>query len=334
VPEVSVLMPVRDGLQTLPAAIASVQASELESRELVAVDDGSQDGSVELLRAQVEPRIRLIEQPAEGLVAALQVGLKACRSEFVARLDADDIMLPSRLRLQVERLRDSPELDLVGGGVRIEALDAEVGPGLRHYEAWLNSLHEPGAILRDFFVESPFAHPAVCFRAATVRALGGYRAGDFPEDYDLWLRLWEAGASFASLPEPVLRWRHRRDRLTFRDPRYRPAAFRALKQEVLLRTRLKGLAGVGIAGAGRDGKRWARELAARGLPVKLWLDLDPRKLGQRIHGAPVYAYSELPTVEDRPHILVAVGVKGARALIRAELKAQGLVELQDFSCVA
>ena len=95
-----------------------------------------------------------------------------------------------------------------------------------------------------------------------------------------------------------------------------------------------------MAGAGRDSKRFARELEARGRRVAGWFELDPRKIGQRIYGAQVYSYDDLPGLfppgqsTKQPHILAAVGVKGARQIIRDLFLSEGLVEGLDFTSVA
>jgi glycosyltransferase involved in cell wall biosynthesis len=101
-PSISVLMPVRDARETVEAAIASVQTQTIADWELVIVDDGSQDGTLELLRqlAAREPRIVLIEQEPKGIAEALNRGLASCRGECIARMDADDVMSERRLELQ------------------------------------------------------------------------------------------------------------------------------------------------------------------------------------------------------------------------------------------
>ena len=92
-PRVSVLLPVRDGLPFLGDCLASLKAQSLRRFEIVAVDDGSRDGSAELLADEAlrDSRLRLLRQPRCGLVTALNRGLEACRAPYVARIDADDI---------------------------------------------------------------------------------------------------------------------------------------------------------------------------------------------------------------------------------------------------
>jgi glycosyltransferase involved in cell wall biosynthesis len=330
-PAVSVLLPVRDALATLPECLDSLAAQTLADHEVVAVDDGSQDGSGAWLeeRARADPRVRVVRAPARGLVAALNDALAAARGVLVARMDADDVALPSRLALQAERLRADPRVDVLGSRVRIEGGRR----GMRAYVAWQNRLLDHDAIVRDLYVESPLVHPSVMMRTDALQSLGGYRDFDGPEDYDLWLRARAAGLRFGKRPETLIVWRDRPDRLTRADPRYGRERFLALKLEALLDGPLAARRSVVIWGAGPIGKRWSRELRARGATVSAFVEVDPRKIGQGIHGAPVVHVAEAGRFPGRLH-LGAVGQPGARARIRTEATRLGLVEPVDFIAVA
>jgi hypothetical protein len=203
---------------------------------------------------------------------------------------------------------------------------------MRRYERWLIGLTSPEEILRDLFVESPLCHPSVMARREALLAVGGYRDIDGPEDYDLWLRLARAGHLMASHPEVLLRWRDRPNRATRRDPRYRQRAITRLKLRHLLSWRLGGARRVGIWGAGPLGKGWSRRLHARSIEVAFFVEVNPRKIGGRIHGAPVLSADDLPPAGELP-ILVCVGVEGARELIRDELTARGWREPEQVVCL-
>lgn len=332
-PRVTVLMPVFDADATLDDAIESVRAQTLPAWELVAVDDGSTDGSLERLRdhAARDGRVRVVAAGRRGIVGALNAGLDAARAPWVARMDADDEMLPDRLAAQLALAEARPELGVVGCRVRAFP-DGSVTDGMRHYLAWMDGVIEPADFVREMWVESPLAHPSVTFRRDVVRAAGGYRDGPFPEDYDLWLRLHGAGVAMAKVPRVLLRWREGPGRLSRRDPRYSQDAFRALKAAHLAR-RLGDRREVRIWGAGPDGRRWRRALAAEGVRVACFYDIDPRKIGRVLgDGVPVLDARGAAEARD-PLLLCAVGVKGARALIRAALDGAGMREGTDYLCV-
>jgi hypothetical protein len=163
--------------------------------------------------------------------------------------------------------------------------------------------------------------------------VGGWRDGDFPEDYDLWLRLAAAGGLLANVPRLLLDWRESPARATRRDPRYALARHVALKVAHLRGTVLSRRREVALWGAGDTGKAFADALAREGISVPLFVDVDPRKIGRRTRGAPVVGPDEAHRARGLP-LLVAVGAPGARPLIRAELARQGFVELRDHWCVS
>jgi hypothetical protein len=171
-------------------------------------------------------------------------------------------------------------------------------------------------------------------RADALRAVGGYRDGPFPEDYDLWLRLDAAGHALAKLPDVLLRWRRGPHVATTRDARYAGAPFPQLKAPFLA-TRLRERAArpVDVWGAGQTGRRLARALQACGTRVDRFLDIDPRKIGRMARGAPIMPLAALALPGER-WVVVALGVRGARDLARTELQRRGFREGDDFLCAA
>jgi glycosyltransferase involved in cell wall biosynthesis len=330
-----VLLPVRDARATLPACLDSLAAQTLADHELVAVDDGSHDGSGEYLRsrAALDRRVRVVASPPRGLVHALGLALADARAPLVARLDADDVAHPERLRLQAERLEGDSRVDVLGCRVAAAALPgSEVGAGMRAYVEWVNGLVDHEAMARDRFVESPIVHPSVAMRRAALHRLGGYRAFDGPEDYDLWLRAFDAGLRFAKLGQTLLEWRDSPGRLTRTDARYSAEAFLRLKVESLARGPLARRRAV-VWGAGPIGKALARALVGAGHQVAAFVEADARKIGRTIHGTPVVGVEAAAGFPGALH-LAAVGRPGARARIREEAERLGLVDGRDLLAMA
>jgi len=162
-------------------------------------------------------------------------------------------------------------------------------------------------------------------RAAALRGLGGYRAFEGPEDYDLWLRALRAGCRFGKVPEVLLQWRDTASRLSRTDARYAPERFFDLKIESLLRSAGPG-DGMVVWGAGPIGKAWALALAARGRAVRAFVEVDPRKIGQTIHGVPVVGVDEAGGYRQGVH-LAAVGRPDARRRIREAAASLGIERL-------
>jgi glycosyltransferase involved in cell wall biosynthesis len=331
-PRVSILLPVRDAAATLPECLDSLRTQTLADHEVIAVDDGSMDGSGEGLAtaAARDPRLRVIRTGPRGIAAALNAALAAATAPFVARMDADDVARPERLLRQWERLQGGPAATVLATQVTVNALPAN--QGMRDYVAWSNALLRHDDIVRDLYVESPLVHPTVMMRRADLCTLGGFRDFDGPEDYDLWLRASRAGFRFEKLAEPLLFWRDQPGRLTRREGRYGPERFRARKiAELIDRGLLRE--GVVIWGAGPVGKAWLRDLQEAGQRVEWLVEVDPRKIGQRIHGVPVIGLGDLRETAGRLH-LAAVGQAAARDRIREEAARLGLRDGHELLAVA
>ncbi|MGC4001378.1 MAG: glycosyltransferase [Anaeromyxobacter sp.] len=333
-PRVAVLMPARDAAATVRAAAASILRQTERDLALICVDDGSTDATAEVLArlAARDRRVQVLRTGGAGIAGALNRALAAADAPLLARMDADDVAHPRRLALQREALEADPALAAVGGRVRLFPRRA-VREGMRRYAAWLNGLTTPALCARDLLVEAPLVHPAVTLRAGPLRAVGGWRDGPFPEDYDLWLRLAAAGGQLTNLPVQVLDWRESGGRATRTDPRYALACHVALKCAHLARHVLPGRRQVALWGAGQTGKAFADALAAEGIAVALFVEVDRNKIGRTVRGAPVIAAAEVERVRGLP-LLVAVGAPGARDLIRAELARARLEEGREYWCVA
>ena len=330
-PRVSILLPLHNAEATLGECLDSIAAQTLADYELVAVDDGSSDATADELRrrARHDRRIRLLQPGRVGLVEALNLGLREARAPLVARMDGDDRMLPERLAAQCAHLDARPSLDLVS--CRVELFSSgEIGGGYREYVRWSNDCLTPAQFRDERYVESPLIHPSVTYRREAVLALGGYRHGDFPEDYDLWLRMLHAGLRMAKLPRTLLQWREEPNRLSRTDPRCARDAFDRLRARFLAHDpRLLAALATGRPlaywGAGRKTRRRSRLLVDQGFPPTAWIDIDPRKVGNRLDGVPVVDPDWLAaeSVEPRPFVLSYVANHGAREEIAERLAAMG-----------
>ncbi len=332
-PEVSVLLPARNAEATVERAVRSILRQTLRALELVVVDDGSTDATSGLLErlAREDGRIVTLRGEGRGIAHALQLGLARCRAPLIARMDADDEALPERLERSVAALGADGALAGVGTQVEIFRNDRPVSPNMQLYARWLNGLTSPERLARERFIESPLCHPSVTLRRAALDAVGGWEAGDFPEDYQLWLKLLARGYRLTCLPELLFRWRDHDERLTRRDPRYAKERHLALKARFLAEV-LPGRRCV-VWGAGRIGRALSRELRQNGVEIVSLLDVDPRKIGRRVDGIPVEDWRSLgaPGVL---HLVSAVGAKGARENIRLALISAGWSEGEHFTCAA
>lgn len=335
IPAISIVLPVRDGAATIERALVSLVAQTLSAWELIVVDDGSTDATPARLAewARREPRLRVLRQSAEGIVAALEAGLAAAQGKVIARMDADDVAHPARLERQLALLESDPRLGLVSCLVGFGG-DRDRQAGYARYVDWINRLVTPEEIAVNRFVESPMAHPSVMFRRELLSRVGGYRSGEFPEDYELWLRWLGAGVRMAKVPEELLVWHDSPGRLSRSDPRYAPDQFFAIKARYLGAELQRVLAmrphtRLLVWGAGRPTRKRAELLVQHGIAIDGYIDIDPKKIGRRIGARPVLAPEDLP-LPGEAFVLGYVASLGARELIRTALTARGYREGDDF----
>jgi len=203
---VSVLMPVYNAEQYLAQALGSIREQTFRAWELVAVDDGSTDSSLKILRlaSAKDPRIRVISRPNTGIIGALNDGLAVCRGEYVARMDADDTCLGDRLAKQVAYLDEHP--GCVAVGTWLWRTDPHGNPAGTeeppvHHEQIDRVLLSGNA--------SSIVHASAMIRRKALHDIGAWNPApgrDGVEDLDLFLRLAEHG-QLANIPEPLYVYR-------------------------------------------------------------------------------------------------------------------------------
>lgn len=333
----SILMPIHNAATTLEATMESIVAQTFEDFELVVVDDGSTDASIAIVK-EIFPdssRLRVIEPGRVGLVEALQQGFEACEGKWIARMDADDLMLPERLEAQLDWAGQFPELQIIGSEVESfrDNSTETLGEGYALYDEWLNGLLSSDAIFRERFVESPIAHPSVMFLKSAIEQIGGYQERGWPEDYDLWLRAMHHGLLVGKVPKVLLRWRDQQGRTSRVDERYHHHEFLKCKAHYLSIGPLSEKKQTVIWGAGTIGKRLGRYLREAGIEIVSYLDIDPKKIGAHSRGVPVVDACELQRFVGIP-LVAAVGARGARTLIRKELHQAKWIEGSDYYCAA
>jgi glycosyltransferase involved in cell wall biosynthesis len=211
VPAVTVLMAVRNEEARVASAIEKLISQHYRDFELLIVDDGSTDRTVEVIERVGDEKIRLVRRHHAGQTAALNVGLSLARGDLVARHDADDISRPQRLARQVEFLAANPSVAIVGSAV---VLVTDTGHTLAKY---VYPPDHKSLVQRLNRVVNPLPHSSIMFRRREILALGGYQElYSKAQDYDLYLRVAEHH-QLASIPEALCVLRHSLTSLSFRD---------------------------------------------------------------------------------------------------------------------
>ena len=209
-PEVTILMSVKDGGPFFDMALKSIQQQTMENWELLLVDDGSTDGSLQRARdfAAEEPRARLIENETNiGLAASLNRVVDLARAPFLARMDADDVSLPHRLERQLQHFAADPDLGLLGSN--IQRINRH-GWNMPWWRRVSNLPLTHTEIHAQMLFRNPMFHPTVMVRRAALDQAGlkfQYdETFDTTQDYELWARLIQK-VKFANIAEPLVHYR-------------------------------------------------------------------------------------------------------------------------------
>ena len=335
---VSILMPVFNAEETLAECLDSIFQQTLQNFEIVAVNDFSTDRSAEILRSYDDSRIHVVDNQNKGIVSALNSGLKLCQSDFVARMDADDVMYAQRLEKQFDVLSNKPDITLCATQAR-KFPEEIIRAGYIEYMRWQNACLTRQDIQNQIYIESPFAHPSVMFRKSRVTELGAYRDGEFPEDYELWLRLFHAGESMMKLDEVLIDWRESDSRLSRTSSRYSDTAFEKLRADYLAKDARLQNREIVFWGAGRKTRRRIQYLIDKGVKPSAWIDIDSKKAGNEYHGAKTFLPDWLhqynkKSQNKKPFVLNYVRNHGARDYCRKYLDEAGYVMGKDYLDVA
>ncbi len=332
-PKVSVILPYCNAESTLDRAIESICRQDFHDFELILIDNNSTDNSrkIAVSWSERDSRCILTEEPRQGVMFASNRGAGMAQGAYLARMDADDRAYPERLRLQAAFLDSDSSYGAVAGRVR-HVGDPEISAGFRRFVEWSNALVTYEDIYNRRFIEAPIVNPTAMWRRETMMAHGMYRSGDFPEDYEMWLRWLDRGVKIAKLPRVVLDWHDSEQRLTRTANIYSEDAFYKIKSQYLagwLKRNNPYSPYVAVWGASRISRRRARVLEQEGIRIRTYIDT---KRGRQIEKSVRY-YEDLP-VAGELFILSYIRQMDNRERIQHFLEERGYKEGKDYLLVS
>lgn len=210
VPKITVLMPVRNGGKYIKQALESVLQQTYTGFEFIIVDDGSTDDTVEIIKSYSDQRVNLI-QKEHNFIENLNYGLDIAKGEYIARMDADDIMHSERLRIQLKRMESEPKITVLTSWTKLFKNDSsQIYPYKPVGTKWVeNPLLR---LLNGNFI----SHPTVMIRKSFLeehRLL--YKKVPYCEDYQLWFDIAKSGGNFFVEPRILLFYRVSEEQITF-----------------------------------------------------------------------------------------------------------------------
>ena len=333
IPEVSVILPFFNAVSTLNRAIESIASQSLKSFECILINNNSTDKSVEIARNRTEKdkRFILIHEKNQGVMFASNAGSVQARGKYIARMDSDDCSCSNRLKLQAEFLDANPDYGAVAGIVK-HISHSKNTKGFSCYVEWVNSVQTYHEILNSRFIESPIVNPSAMWRKEIAEKHGMYKQGDFPEDYEMWLRWLSKGVKIKKLDETVLKWYDSDTRLTRKQSIYSDSAFYRIKTKYLalwLEKNNPFHPRIAVWGASRISRRRARLLKQYGIEIECYIDIKRnRQLDQE-----VVFYNEIPP-PDKIFILTYIKQMNARDEIQIFLHSRGYQEGVNYLLIS
>ncbi|CAM9496874.1 unnamed protein product, partial [Choristocarpus tenellus] len=332
-PMVSVVMPVYNARAYLEEALRSVLTQTYRPLELSVYDDSSTDGSQELLE---EWKARLVEagvqvvitRPSEvasnrplGIGCARNRAIRASQGEYLCHLDADDVMLPTRVEVQLEASRRRPGT-LVGS--RFTRTPEESTP---YYTKWINGLSDERLLLEQYrectIICPTWFYPRSCFEA-----IGGFMEDrNNPEDLTFFNSHLDIGGGLHKVEETLVVYRHVPGSFSGRTDK---RVLQRARLPFLERRVLQGWSNFTIWGAGRDGRRFLNDLSEEiAQQVEAFCDVSAKLVGKsywfRNRHIPIVHISQA-----RPPFVICVGTKNFGGAVEANIASLSLVEGKDY----
>ncbi|MCK4919594.1 MAG: glycosyltransferase family 2 protein [Bacteroidales bacterium] len=332
-PKVSVILPFFNADVSLKRALDSIENQTLKDFECILINNNSTDKSVEIAKHQIEKdkRFILINEKKQGVMFASNAGSDIARSKYIARMDADDVASKDRLKLQSDFLDDNPDYGAVGGKVK-HISHSENTKGFARYVDWVNSVQTYSDILNSQFIESPIVNPSTMWRKEVGEKYGMYKHGDFPEDYEMWLRWLNKGVKIKKLNEVVLNWHDSDTRLTRTQSIYSDSSFYRIKTKYLAQWLEKNNPfhpRIVVWGASRISRRRAALLKQYGIEIEFYIDIKrSRQLEQKV----IY-YNEIPSSKEI-FILTYIKQMDAREEIQDFLHDRGYIEGLNYLLIS
>lgn len=330
---VSVILPFFNAEPTIDRAIKSIAEQTHIDFECILIDNNSTDESSSIANewAKKDNRFSVIVEEKKGVVFASNAGFNKAKGKYIARMDADDFAYPSRLQDQVDFLDENTKYGAVAGLVEYipHSINTE---GFKRYVNWSNSIITYDEIIKNQFVEMPLINPTAMWRKDVGVKLGMYRDGDFPEDYEMWLRWLSKGIKIAKIPKVVLKWYDSEKRLTRTNQIYSDESFFKIKTEYLanwLKRNNPFHPNVAVWGASKISRKNAKHLFDNGIEIKFYIDIKTRTNLDR----EVINYKNIPSSEEI-FILVYMKQENARSEIQNFLVSRGYREGVNYLLVS
>ena len=280
---ISIIMPVKNAALFLDECIDSIISQSYSNWELLAVNDNSNDDTLQILKrfSALDSRITVLNNPSNGIIEALKTGYNISKGEFITRMDADDIMPKIKLD-KLQQLLITSGKGFVASGLVKYFSEKPLGNGYIKYEHWLNELSSRNLNYSEIYKECTIPSPCWMMWKEDFELCGGFNSDTYPEDYDLAFRMYKNKIPPTCSNEILHLWRDSENRASRTDVNYKNNHFTQLKVKHFKKIDYNTNNQLYLWGASKKGKEIAQALLKTNIPFR-WLCNSQSKIGHNIY---------------------------------------------------
>ncbi len=324
---ISIVMPAKNATPFISECLDSIINQSYKHWELIVINDHSTDRTAEILDhyATIDSRIQWFYAEGSGIIDALRQARQDISGSYITRMDADDIMAPSKLENMHAVLTKRGNGHIAVGLVDYFS-ESELGNGYKKYARWLNELTTTETNFSQIYKECVIPSPCWMVSKDDFELAGGFSEDVYPEDYDLCFRFRNAGLKITAVKKVLHYWRDHPSRASRNDPNYKDNSFIKLKIKHFIESDLNPDKPLIVWGAGKKGKQIVQLLLNEGKSVK-WLCNNPNKIDQNVYGIMIEDQKSIGTLQTA-QVIIAIANPDEQQPIKEFLYSRQ--ELQSF----
>lgn len=297
-------MPVKNAADFLKICLDSILSQTAEDWELIAINDHSTDETQTILHsyANSDKRIKTQLNQGKGIIDALTTAFELSSGEYITRMDADDIMDSKKLELLLAEVQKDGN-SISTGKVEYFAKNG-ISEGYKKYETWLNNLIDHQNHYSEIYKECVIPSPCWMTRRKTLESIGGFKSLNYPEDYDLCFKFYQAGIKVQGVNQILHYWRDYDSRTSRNDPNYSDNTFIPLKVKYFFLCDYNPKKQLILMGAGKKGKAIAALLIKANQDF-LWMTNNPNKIGHSIYHQVLQDETEI-SLDEKCQVIISI----------------------------
>lgn len=299
---ISILIPFKNTAPFFRECIDSILAQSHSDFEIIAVDDHSEDGSLDIIKAYSDKRIKIFKNEGTGILPALQTAQKHAKGKFITRMDADDVMPKDKLTFLLDALKQKAQGYVATGMVQYFGKE-KISEGYKKYEGWINKVCSKNSFYEEIYRECVVASPNWMMHKEDFDLISGFNTLLYPEDYDLVFKWKKAGLKIHGIKQITHFWREHKNRTSRTNIHYQQASFFKLKTSHFLRENKNK--NIVLFGAKKKGRIIAKILNSKNIKFR-WLEKEQSLIDTKVMGVRIESHKTLISNDKNTACIISV----------------------------